>query len=78
MHPEGANSMAVSWLRGRKVLVGTGRAISINFGINGLESRVSISSIHRPFFSYGRLLPFLRPSYSSVCCFQYCKRQVTG
>ena len=38
VHPEGANSMAVSGLHGRKVLVGTGRAISIVFGINGSES----------------------------------------
>ena len=37
VHPEGANSMAVSALRGRKVLVGTGRAISIVFGINGVR-----------------------------------------
>ena len=39
MHPEGANSMAmyVSGLHGRKVLVGTGRAISIDFGINGVR-----------------------------------------
>ena len=37
VHPEGANSMAVSGLRGRKVLVGTGRAISIVFGINGVR-----------------------------------------
>ena len=35
VHPEGANSMAVSGLRGRKVLVGTGRAISAVSGING-------------------------------------------
>ena len=34
MHPKGANSMAVSGLRGRKVLVG---AISVIFGINGLR-----------------------------------------
>ena len=34
VHPKGANSMAVSGLRGRKVLVSTGRAISIVFGIN--------------------------------------------
>ena len=38
MHQEGANSMAVSGLRDRKDLGGTGRAISIDFGINGLES----------------------------------------
>ena len=37
VHPEGANSMAVSGLRGRKVLVGTGKAISTVFGINGLR-----------------------------------------
>ena len=34
VHPECANSMAVSGLRGRKVLVGTGKAISAVFGIN--------------------------------------------
>ena len=38
VNPEDANSMVVSWLHGRKVLVGTGRAISIDFGINGVES----------------------------------------
>ena len=37
VHPEGANSMAMSGLRDRKVLVGTGRAISAVFGINGLR-----------------------------------------
>ena len=37
VHPKGANSMAVSGLRDRKVLVGTGRAISAVFGINGLR-----------------------------------------
>ena len=37
VHPEGANSMAVSGLRDRKVLVGTERAISAVFGINGLR-----------------------------------------
>ena len=37
VHPECANSMAVSGLRGRKVLVGTGKAISAVFGINGLR-----------------------------------------
>ena len=37
VHPEGANSMAVSGFRGRKVLVGTERAISIVFGINGVR-----------------------------------------
>ena len=33
----GANSMAMSGLRGRKVLVGTEKAISAVFGINGLR-----------------------------------------
>ena len=37
VHLEGANSMAVYGLSGRKVLVGTGRAISIVFGINGVR-----------------------------------------
>ena len=37
VYPKGANSMAVSGLRGRKVLVGTGKAISSVFGINGLR-----------------------------------------
>ena len=37
VHPKGANSMAVSGLRDRKVLVGTERAISAVFGINGLR-----------------------------------------
>ena len=34
VYPKGANSMAVSGLCGRKVLVGTGKAIS---AINGLR-----------------------------------------
>ena len=42
----GANSMAVSGLRGRKVLLGTGRAISIIFGINGLRKMPSTHSVH--------------------------------
>ena len=37
VHLKGANSMAVSGLRGRKVLVGTGKAISAVCGINGLR-----------------------------------------
>ena len=38
VHSKGANSMAVSGLSGKKVLVTTGRAISVIFGINGLRS----------------------------------------
>ena len=37
VHPEGANSMAVYGLCDIKVLVGTRRAISAIFGINGLR-----------------------------------------
>ena len=37
VHPMGANSMAVSGLIFRSDLVGTGRAISILFGINGVR-----------------------------------------
>jgi len=59
VHPKGANSMAVSRLACRKALVGTGRAIPVLFGINGLRNkpscRASISSIYGPFFSYARL-----------------------
>ena len=59
VHPEGANSMAVSAHHSRKVLVSTGRAISTVFGIMDLVAvlpcRPSISSVHGPFFSYGRL-----------------------
>ena len=41
MHPKGANSMAVSGLTCRKALVGTGRAISVLFGINGFRNKPS-------------------------------------
>ena len=37
VHPN-ANSIAVSGLICRKALVGTGRAISVLFGINGLRN----------------------------------------
>ena len=37
VHPKGANSMAVSGLRDRKVLVGTGRANSM--AVSGLRDR---------------------------------------
>ena len=38
MHPRGANSMAASGLVFRSDLVGTGRAISILFGLNGVKN----------------------------------------
>ena len=42
MHPKGgANSMAVSVLGCRNDLVGTGRAISVLFGINGVRNKQS-------------------------------------
>jgi len=49
VHPKGANSMAMSGLTCRKALVGTGRAISVLFGINGLRNK--------PFYLVGP--PFL-------------------
>ena len=41
MHLKGANSMAASGLVLRSDLVGTGRAISILFGINGVRNQRS-------------------------------------
>ena len=41
VHLKGANSMAVFGLACRKALVGTGRAISVLFGINGLRNEPS-------------------------------------
>ena len=41
VHPKGANSMAASGLVFRSNLVGTGRAISILFGINGVTNQRS-------------------------------------
>jgi len=39
MHQKGANNMATSGLVFRSDLVGTGRAISILFGINGVRNQ---------------------------------------
>ena len=41
VHPKGANSMAASGRVLRSDLVGTGRAISIYFGINGVRNKRS-------------------------------------
>ena len=41
MHPKGVSSMAVSGLACTKALVGTGRAISVLFGINRLRNKLS-------------------------------------
>ena len=41
VHPKGANSMATSGLISTNDLVGTGRAISVLFGINGVTNKQS-------------------------------------
>jgi len=41
VHLKGANSMATSGLVCRNELVGTGRAISVLFGINGVRNKWS-------------------------------------
>ena len=41
MHPKGINSMATFGLVFRSNLVGTGRSISILFGINGVRNKQS-------------------------------------
>ena len=48
--PKDTNSMAVSGLACRKALVGTGRAISVLFGINGLTCRNEPSYLVGPPF----------------------------
>ena len=41
VHPKGANSMAASGLVLKSDLVGSGRAISVLFGINGVRNKRS-------------------------------------
>ena len=41
MYPKGANSMAASGLVPTNDLVGTGRAISVLFGLNGVRNKLS-------------------------------------
>ena len=41
VHPKSANSMAASGLGSEKDLVGTGMAISVLFGINGIRNKQS-------------------------------------
>jgi len=48
VHPKGVNSMAMSGLACRKALVGTGRAISVLFGINGLRNNL----VRPPFLAF--------------------------
>jgi len=55
VYPKGANSMVASGLVSRSDLVGTGRAISILFGIMELETTISpctssVSSVQGRFF----------------------------
>ena len=57
MHPKSANRMAVPGLVSRNDLVGTGRTISVLFGLNGVRNKRSPLHFQgsRPIFSYGRL-----------------------
>jgi len=41
VHPKGANNMAMSGLLSRSNLVGTGVAISVLFGLNGVRNKQS-------------------------------------
>jgi len=61
---EGANSMAVSGLVFRSDLVGTGRAISILFGINGVRNQRS--HLVRPPF------PEFKARFSATAGWHFC------
>ena len=62
VHPKGANIMAASGLIFRSDLVGTGRAISILFGINGVRNKQS-HLVGRPF-------PEFKARFSATICWQ--------
>ena len=49
VHPKGANSMAASGLVSRNDSVGTGRAISVLFGLNGVRNKRSHYIVGPPF-----------------------------
>ena len=51
MHPSSANSMAASGLVSRSDLVGTERAISVLFGINGVRIKQS-HLVGTPFLAF--------------------------
>jgi len=51
VHPKGANSIATSRLVLRSDLVGTGRAISVLFGINGVRNKRS-HLVEPPFLEF--------------------------
>ena len=60
VYSKGANNMAASGLIFRNNLVGTGRAISLLFGLNGVRKQSRLVGHPFPafkasFFSYGRL-----------------------
>ena len=65
VHPKGANSMAVSWLVFRSNLVGTGRAISILFGINGVRNKRS--------HLIGPLFPEFKAHFSATAGWHFSK-----
>jgi len=64
VHPKGANSMAASGLVFRSELIGTGRAISILFGINGVKNKRS-HLVGPPVPDYSRPVFQLRQVYIS-------------
>jgi len=65
VHLKGANSMAASGLVSRNNLVGTGRAISVLFGLNGVRNKQShlvgpLLSVFKARFSATASWHFLR------------------
>ena len=65
VHPKGANSMTASGLVPRSDLLGTGRAICVLFGINGVRNKRSHLvgppfPAFKPRFSAMAVWPFLR------------------
>jgi len=50
--PKDANSMAASGLVSRNNLVGTGRAISVLFGLNGVRNKRSHYLVGPPFLAF--------------------------
>ena len=83
MYSKGANNMAVSGLSCREALIGTGRAISVLFGISGLRNKpLTFVGLQFPMFkAYGDTLngsrkavgkDFLYDSGKNFCSL-YCK-----
>jgi len=63
VHPKGANSMAASGFVFRSDLVGTGRAISILFGINEVRNKRS-HLVGPPF-------PEFKPRFLATACWHF-------